>query len=94
VRRLGLARRVAAIERAKAPPPVIYWSPWQRILTAEEDRFCAVLSARNPHGDDPASWAELCTDERERALLAGILAKAHLGPEGYPLDLYLDELAL
>jgi hypothetical protein len=94
MRRRELAKRVAAIEKAKAPPPVVHWSPWQRILTPEEDRFCAVLSARSPSDDDPAGWAALCADEAERALLAGVLAKAHLGPEGYPLALYLDELAL
>jgi hypothetical protein len=41
-----LAKRVAAIEKAKAPPPVIRWSPWQRILTPKEDAFARVLAHR------------------------------------------------
>jgi hypothetical protein len=94
VRRPDLARRVAALEKTKAPPEPIFWSPWQRILTAEEDRFCSVLSGRRPRGADPVGWAELCADEGERALLAGIAAKAHLGPANYPLRSYLADLAL
>jgi hypothetical protein len=92
VRNRELARRVAAIE--KAPPQPLCWSPWRRILATDEDRFCAVLSGRRPCGGDPAGWAALCGDEGERALLAGILTKAHLGPANYPLGLYLDDLAL
>jgi hypothetical protein len=96
MRRSQLARRLAALERAKAPPQPLRWSPWQRILSAEEDRFCAVLSGRRPRprGGDPAGWAALCGDEGERALLAGIVAKAPLGPANYPLASYLDDLAL
>ena len=99
-----LARRVAAIERAKAPPPTFAWSPWRGILTAEEDRLCTELGARRarrrpprPVGDDddPAGWAGLCEDDRERELLAGIRTKAERrSPPGYPLRLYLADLAL
>jgi hypothetical protein len=97
MRRRELAKRVAAVEKAKAPPPVIQWSPWQRIFTPEEDAFARVLAhrgARRGGGggedrrDDPAAWAALCRDDRERALLRGMLAKATHGPEGHPLYLY------
>jgi hypothetical protein len=100
--RTELARRVARIEQAKAPRTPLAWSPWQRILTAEEDHLCAKLSARmarrwpfQPVGDDPAGWVELCEDDRERELLAGIRTKAERhGPPGYPLRLYLADLTL
>jgi hypothetical protein len=103
MRRRELAKRVAAIEKAKAPPPVIHWSPWQRIFTPEEDAFAEVLAhrgARRGGGggedcrDDPAAWAALCRDERERVLLRGMLAKAARGPEGHPLGLYFAALRL
>jgi hypothetical protein len=99
--RSHLAKRVAAVEKALAAPRVVHWSPWQRILTPEEDAFARVLAhrgARRGGGggedrrDDPAAWAALCRDGRERALLRGMLAKAERGPEGWPLDLYFAAL--
>jgi hypothetical protein len=95
--RSDLARRVAELERAKAPPQPLAWSPWQRTLTAEEDHLCAKLSARGAwkRGEDPAAWRDLCEDARELALLSSIAGKAATrGPANYPLGSYLVDLAL
>jgi hypothetical protein len=110
VSRRALAQRVAALEKAAAPPPKVRWSPWQRVLTDAEDQLLVALAARGagPKGetgaeleDDPPAWTDLCADEGERLLLATVLAKARdpvFPPPwdrvSYPLYLYLMELQL
>jgi hypothetical protein len=93
-RRLGLAKRVAAIEKAKAPPPpVVIWA-FQTILTDQEWTLVYRLANR-PQGDDrdlgwPDRYRARCADKAERALLEAVLAKERLGPEGHLRMLFLE----
>jgi hypothetical protein len=82
VSRAGLARRVAALERAKAPPPAIdLWPPWRRLLSGEEDLFLGRLLPRRPRpeGGPWPDWRDgyraMCRGEAERATLEAIFAK-------------------
>jgi hypothetical protein len=93
--RSHLAKRVAAIERAKAPPPVVTWTDWQRLLTTTEWAFLEELTARY-RGGDRLAWRDehraLCRDDAERAMLEAILAKEPSQPGSHPLELLLLDL--
>lgn len=105
MRHRGLNKRLSALEKALAPPPKIYWAPWQKILTEAEHDLVVALARRGarpksgggaPFTDDPEAWTALCADDRERALLAQVMTKAEnpafplpWNRMAYPLYLYL-----
>jgi hypothetical protein len=86
-RRGELARRVAALERAKtkAAPGVGFWPPWDELLSDEERLFVRRLVRRpwpppgeageGPRPDWRDEYRAMCRDEAERAMLGAILAK-------------------
>ena len=100
--RTELARRVAAVERAKAPPPPeLAWSPWQRLLTAEQWGLVLALATRamfRPpiEGD---GWRDgyraLCADDAERTMLEAIFAmEGQEGTAGQTLEMLFVDLRL
>ena len=96
MRNRDLARRVAAIEEAKAPPPVHHWTPWQKILTADEWQLVCALAARRRRHELP--WPDgaraVCADHAERAVLEAALAKEQQAPARSLLAQLMDDLAL
>jgi hypothetical protein len=84
--RSELARRVAAVERAKAETapsggPVAYWPDWGTLLSAAEQqllRRLEMMVRRQPwpgEGDWQAGYRGMCETDAERAMLEGIFAK-------------------
>jgi hypothetical protein len=83
MRNRELHKRLAALERALAPPPRVFWSEWQKLLGEDEYRLVWALAERGAPSapcDDFAAWAGLCRDEHELPLLRRIEAVAAADP--------------